>query len=325
MDFSFIVTAPTEILLFLTLPWVIFALISILCDVGVGYIDEHLLGKLDQNRRKPVDAPKQLLLISGLFGLVVSAIAFVVTVLTPLTLNLSFTSFMYAFSAGVLEVLWLIPYFYALHRAGALNATPLFQSIPIFSLLFGLLFFSEIPNGLDIVAAGFILTGGFLLNYSPELKRLDGRTVFLMLVSSSIISLGYFLFKDASNASNFITAVFGNGLGMGALSICIWVIWGPYRKQFINEIRSLNKKIIYIQAGNESLYAFSSLMNQLAIILGPTVMLVSSLGALHPFFTLILGGILVKLGFINYRNTGQAWTVKLIAIATITVGAFLIV
>ncbi len=315
------------LVLFFTLPWVIFSLGATLADVCVGYIDEWLLHKFKtEDDTDGIDAPGQLILISGLFGLVTSIITFILVFLTPLEFNFSQTTFLYAFSAGVLEVLWLIPYFYAINRSGALDATPLLQSIPIFSLIFGIVFFNEIPALAHIVAAFIILSGAFLLNYSPDLRKLEHRTIALMLSSSVVISLGYFLFKDAAIEANFASALFGNGLGMGFLSLLIWMAWKPYRDNFLQQLRTFDKKIIALQTANEGLYAFGALLNQFALVIGPSVMLVSAMNAFHPIFTLLIGMVASKLSIGRYENafSGLNKYSKIIAILAIAAGTVLI-
>lgn len=316
----------TSLIVVFTSPWVVLALLSNLCDATVGFIDEWLLKKIDTKKDTDIDAPGQLLLISGLFGLCTSLIVLIYAFLSGTDLHIFSSSFWIAYSAGILEVLWLIPYFYALNNSGALNATPLFQTIPIFSLLFGLSFFGEIPSLTHILATIIILGGALILNYSPTFHTINIRTVFLMLLASSIISLGFFFFKDAALGSNFFSALFGNGIGMGCLSIFIWMIWKPYRQQFLQRVKSFDKRILFFQTANEGLYALAATLNNLAIVLGPSVMAVSALNAFHPVFTLLVGWSLTQANFLNHKSefAGNGKYIKLIAVAIITTGAILL-
>lgn len=305
--------------------WILFALFSALADATVGYIDEWLLKNL---RTGPdIDAPGKLVLISGFFGFVVSLVALlVITVSDSYTLNVAVSSYGYAVAAGVLEVMWLIPYFYALNRDGAINTTPLFQTIPIFSLLLGLIFFGEIPVATHIAAVILIILGACLLNYSRDLKRMNVRAIQLMLVSSAIISLGFFFFKDASITGSFPTAVLGNGLGMALASTVIWTFWPPYRRQFRDFIKNVRMKVFVAQLSNEGLYTIGAVSNQLAIVLGPSVMVVSAFNAFHPIFTLLIGIVLAKRGsqdHIQAFNESSLLT-KTIAIFLIATGTIVI-
>src|SRR6056297_4063174 len=109
-------------------PWLLFALFAAFGDACVGFVDEWLLDTLekDDELEGVANAPGKLLLISGFFGFFVAMGAWVVAYLLP-TVQTSFSTSALdlAILAGIIEVLWLIPYFYALHQGGAINTTPL--------------------------------------------------------------------------------------------------------------------------------------------------------------------------------------------------------
>lgn len=313
---------------FMATPWVVLALFSALADAGVGFVDEWMLKEVSEEDSALVDAPGRLVLISGFFGFAV-ALGAALYALIPgdsFTLFVDPASLLLAIAAGVLEVVWLIPYFYALDRGGAVNTTPLFQTIPIFSLIIGLLFFAEVPLISHIIATATIIGGAVLLNYSPQTKRIDVRAIMLMLSASFVISLGFFLFKDASLGGNFVAALFGNGLGMGFLSAGIWLFYSPYREQFNTFLHNGHKRIYLLQVGNESLYTIGAITNQMAIVLGPSVMVVSAFNAFHPIFTLMISFTLAQLGFKSQasRFYGPQLRLKTIAILMIAFGTLLL-
>lgn len=310
-------------------PWIIFSLLGTLGDSSVGFIDEWLLKKLDQTPDKSAEAPGKLLLISGFFGFIVCLGAVITSSLLGdnYSLQVPRDSMLTAIGAGMLEIVWMIPYFHALNRGGAINTIPLFQTIPVFSLLFGLAFFHEIPTLTHIFATFSIVAGVGILNYSPKTKALDLRTIMLMLFASATISLSYFLFKDSSLSGNFVATLFGNGLGMGILSLLIWTTWKPYRRQFNSFIKSFNLKIFMMQASNESIYAVSTISSQFAIVIGPSVMMVSALNAFHPVFTLLIGWCLAKFGSRDHIRTleGGQMINKVLAVILIASGTIFIV
>jgi uncharacterized membrane protein len=307
MEFSALFDNLATVALLLAAPWILLALFSAFSDALVGYIDEWLLKRIKGERGSEVDAPGRLVLISGFFGLVIALGAALVSTFSgdQYTLAVPIGSLLQAVAAGALEVIWLIPYFYALQRGGALNATPLFQTIPIFSLIFGLLIFSEVPTSLHILATLIIIGGAYVLNYSPQNHRLDAITVGLMLVSSALISFGFFMFKDATLAGNFIASLFGHGLGMFAISSGIYATWTPYRRQFNDFIRNADFKVLAAQLCNEGLYSIGAIAHQLAIVLGPSVMVVSALSAFHPLFTLGIAATLAAAGSTEHRAVLQ--------------------
>lgn len=329
MEWSTSLIDLTPLFLLLLTPWIWLALVSAFTDAGVGYIDEYLLRRLAEADERTIDAPGRLVLISGFFGIVVSAGIFVFIIATNsyTLLNVSTQSYVAAFGAGVLEVMWLIPYFYALQRGGAISTTPLFQTVPIFALIIGLLFFQEVPIATHVFATVCIIAGAVVLNYSPKKHHIDGVTLGLMLLSSLIISFGFFLFKDAAITGNFTASLLGNGLGMTAVSTCIWLLWPPYRHQFNTFLRRFDWRVLSLQFANEGLYTVSALTNQLAVVLGPSVMIVSALNAFHPIFTLLIGWTLALGGSTTHqqklRGTGLrriTLAILLIAFGTILIG-----
>ena len=272
-------------------PWVVFALLAAFGDAGVGFIDEYLLKKLKHSGgRIDINAPVRLLLISGFFGVIVSMFIFSLSLMGTLP-DLAFDkkSIGLGVAAGIMEVMWMIPYFYALDRSSAINATPLFQTIPIFTLIIGIGFFAEIPSILHLIAAALILLGGIILNYSPELKALDKKTIILMITSSIVVSVQYFVFREAALAGNFTTAVFFNGIGMLIFSTVLWSLIKSFREQLKDFLRQTQYTLIPIQFFNETVYALSTMASQYAIVIGPSVMLVTSMNAFHPIFTLLIG------------------------------------
>jgi len=308
-------------------PWVLLALFSALADTCVGFIDEWLLTKVESGDSQ-ADAPGRLVLLSGFFGFVVCAGAAVVLgVHTQYSLQIPAVSLYFALLAGIIEVLWLIPYFYALERAGAVTATPLLQAIPVFALIFGLLFFSEVPSAIHILATALIIGGAILLNYSNKLKIIDKKTILLMFLASALISVSLFFFKESESTGNFVASVFGNGLGMGIASTFIWLLWKPYRTQFNQFLKSFNKKVLFGQFANETLYGAGALAGQLAIVLGPSVMIVTAFNAFHPLFTLSGGWLLAKQGSKTHQEIfkKRERTPKIFGVLLIALGAALVV
>lgn len=106
----------------------------------------------------------------------------------------------------------------------------------------------------------------------------------------------------------------------------IWLGWKPYRNQFITFIRTADRKAIALQFVNEGLNAISLLASQMAITLGPSVMLVSAFNAFHPVFTLLIGLGLAKLGSSSHQTAldGNKFIQKSVSIGLIAVGTAIV-
>lgn len=319
---------PELLIAALALPWVLLALFAAFSDALVGFVDEWLLSSLDEGAEKEtLDPPGKLILISGFFGIVTASLIALVALFQPEILNVSSKSLGLAVLAGCIEVLWLIPYFHAIHRSGALNATPLLQTVPIFAGIIGILLYGEQPGWIEIAGILLLIGGGLALNYVPQTRRFDLKTVLLMLSASLIIALGLFVFKDAAISGTVPAAILGNGIGMFLVSLAIWFVYRPYRLQFNQFVSTLRFRTLAVQGSNEALYTMSAVAGQYAVVLGPSVMVVSAFNAFHPLFTLLIAGGLSLCGVQVYKErlAGRGLLTKSLGVILITSGALLVI
>lgn len=316
-----------KILSLLTEYWVWLSLAAALGYAIVEFIDEYLLEKI-RGKDSNVSAVGTLVLFSGFFGVMISvgfmSYAQITNSLSVLLLDPE--QMWQAMGVGALEVVWMIPYLHAIQRGGALNAAPLFQLIPVFSLLLGLFVFAEIPEDWQIVGAMTIAAGGFLLNCTKGTFKLDFQTFSLMSIASLTISLGYFLFKDVVENSNFIATSFWSGIGMFVMSIAVWWGYPPYRQQFNSFVAEKNVSVVIWQTVNEIVNSFAVIASHVAVVIAPSIMLATSLNAAHPVFILILAFIFKLLGSKKHSSAlDEGGAAKItISITLIAIGTVII-
>ncbi len=310
--------------------WVALALAAALAYAGMNFIDEWLIERLggEVEGGEETDPVGTLTIVSGLFGLIVAAVFGGYTLMAPAaTIWVGNDLIGQAIFVGMLEIVWLPFYLYATNRSGALEAAPLFQSIPVISLILGLVFFAEVPPMLHVAGAVAIVVGGTILNLVPETWKLDWRTVGLMLIASTIIAFIYFLFKDAALEGNFVATAFWGGVGMALAAVVIWLLWPPYRREFNAFAKDLDKKGVLVQLSNEIIDTFAVLASQKAVVLGPSVMAVTALNAFQPVFILLIGWVLAKRGSNKHQEalSGYEGLKKVGSIALIAIGTAIIV
>jgi hypothetical protein len=114
---------------------------------------------------------------------------------------------------------------------------------------------------------------------------------------------------------------------MGITSLIIWLIHPIYRQQFNSFIANFDRRVLVGQFANESLYSLSAISGQMAVVLGPSVMVVSAFNAFHPIFTFIIGWVLAKCGSTKHTETLKPTelTSKIVGVLLIALGAVLIV
>ncbi len=291
-----------------------------------NYIDELLLGEYEQ----PVGT---LVIISGLFGLVLTLGFASAAFLFQTTILIGNTLVLQAIGVGVLEALWVIPYLYATKRRGAVVAGPLFQMIPVVSggleYLLG-----SVPTMLHVLGSILIVGGGIILSVEEEegengetISRIDWITVGLMSLSVFLVALIYVLFRDAAEEASYTAVGFWSGIGMFLTSLTIWLVCKPYRQDFNEFCRHTNGKALSVQLFNEFLDAGGAYLNHLANLIGPSVMVVSAFNAAQPVFIGLFGlglGLLGINGFTASRGSLKVWLLIATSITLIAAGTVLV-
>lgn len=309
----------------LTEPWALLAMAASFLYAVMNHYDTYLVKEVVGSEDEH-DGVGILASVSGLFGFVTATSIALYAMFTGQSLIMEPTLVAQAAAVGALELVWLIPYLYATDRSGALESAPLFQSIPVFSLILGLLAFGEVPPVIQVVASITIVIGGGLLNLVPGSWQLEWKTIGQMLFASLVIALAYFIFKDTALEGNFVATVFWGGLSMGVTTAILLLVYRPYRRQFVSFLASPQRGKLKHQGVNEVLNALSVLLSQRAMMLGPSVMAVTALNAYQPVFVLLISWVLIKFG-VGPNNTkleGREAVKKTLAIALIALGTLLL-
>lgn len=212
--------------------WVWFALVAALGYAGVGFIDEYLLDETSDS--ESVDGVGNLVLISGFFGLVIALLTAVYAYIVDGGQSLMIAPLIrwQAVVAGSLEVVWLIPYLYAVNRSGAMNVAPIFQAIPIFTLLIGGMFFSEIPKTLHVAGSFTIVIGTFILNSGSLMGGIRGRTLVKMITGVVLLSGALFGPPLMLLASVNLT------VAVGAVGVAMLMIFAAFVKEEVFKVDS---------------------------------------------------------------------------------------
>ena len=287
--------------LLLFLPPLLFATSNIL--------DKHLTtGEGDES------SPETLLVIGGVFNMLLAIPFFIYLVVQggeifsiPLLLN------------GILftGAIWL--YLYALKLGETVSVAPWYQIIPVFGLIGGILFLNEIPSTLQFLGIFLVIFGGLAITVSKEFV-LNKKIVFLMLLSSLLISFNDVVFAYYGREIALSTALFSDILGKA--------IWGvPFL--FLYKVRSSMKLAIKdklsVQSINEILFIVGDAIFDIAKIYLP-VALVQATANTQPLFVLILSLILYKIAPRYLQEEKESMhPVRIIGIFVIVAGGICII
>lgn len=200
--------------------------------------------------------------------------------------------FLLCILTGILTLAALIPYFKALSFEDASRVIPLWQTTPLFTLLFAFIFLGERLTLNHYIGFPIILVGGILIS----IVKIEGvfrvsKAFWLMLLSSISFAVFEVTIKFIYSNVDYWTSTFYVLFGFFISSLFLLFIKN-YRKMLKELVLESKIKIITILIVGGSLTGLiGRLLCFLAITLGP-ISIISVLGGFEPLFVLIYASIL---------------------------------
>lgn len=295
--------------------WLIFALLGPAIWSINNFLDKFILDK----HVKEVGA---LTIIFSIANLIISIFIFAVYGFTIL----KFQSSLLILLAGMLQIVVFLAYFKALSLDETSRVVPLFQLIPVFTLVLGILFLGEFPTPTVLLGFLFVFIGGFILStkkITMNVLRPNPAFWYMILASLSSATIGI-LFKSVVIYNDFWTTFAYESLGVGLGGFILFLV-PTYRNQFTKTISSLDKKVYSIIVINEIIFVLGKLGPRFAFTLAP-VALVTVVNGLQPFFILIYGLFLTTFApnIIKEDISKKGLLKKFISILIIFLGIYLI-
>jgi len=265
--------------------WLLIALLAPTLWAVTNHIDKYLLNQqLDQ---RGIGA---LLTASALIGL---PCMLAIVLLRPGVLHISLFHSLMMVANGVLYIVGLLPYLYALQRDETSIIVPLFQTTAIFSYLLGLIFLDE-QLSIRQLAAVLLLVGGAViisLERKWQLVQFKADVFWLMLLAALLNAFNWFVFKYVAIQDDFWATSFWEYAGFLLTALFILLAVPPYRRDFVVAMRHGGRQMIGLSALNELIGIGAKTATNIASLLAPLA-LVSSINGLQPLFTFIYGIVL---------------------------------
>ena len=299
--------------------WIPVALLAPACWAVGNHIDKYLLARqLDQR------GIGSLMVCSALIGALVMPLILIVQ---PDVLRITPAHAAIVMLNGMLYVLGLLPYLYALQRDEASIVVPLFQTSAVFSYLLGLLVLGEDLTGWQLGAALLIICGSVLI----ALELGQRRSIFkadifaLMLLASFLNALNWLLFKVVAVQEDFWVSSFWEYAGFVLIGVLMLIFVKSYRLEFIAMMRQSKFNVLGLVGLNETMSLAAKTATNVASLMAPLA-LVSTVNGLQPLFVLIYGALLT-LYLPRYGQERLGMTIVLQKVAAMTlmiVGASLL-
>lgn len=295
--------------------WLFYALIGPAFMAINNLVDKHVLDK----HVRDIGA---FTLIYALFSAATSFLLFLIIGFLPLPP----ISLFLILSAGMIQMVVFLSYFKALTLDEASKISPLFQTIPIFSLILGALFLGEFLKNTQIVGFFLIFVGGFLLSVKKfEITALKPRSAFWLMLMASLgsASIGV-IFKFVAHLNSFWQTLAWENFGIGIAGFVLFFI-PIYRKQFLATIKILNKKVYFFILLNEIAFFVARYGLRVAFTLAP-VALVSVILGVQPLFLLLYAVLLTLFAPHILKEDIRPRTIayKLVLMSLILLGIFII-
>lgn len=297
--------------------WFLIAMLAPLLWSITNFIDKLLVSRYFKGN---VGA---MMVFSGLIGFFISAI---ILIFNFSSLFFGLQPILILIISGVIYVFSLLPYIFALDKEDTSLVVPLFQLIPIFSLLLGMIFLNEFLTHNQLIGGGIIILGAILISLDFDNKKISIKKNILVLmgVSSFGVAVYSLLFKLGTGSLNYFIASFWFYIGMGLAGFSL-LFYSPYRKQFLQVFKTNSKPVISLNFINEILNISAVVIINFALILGPMA-LVWVVNGLQPIFVFIIGFILTLTvpHIIKEKIYRKHLIQKFVAILMVVIGAIIL-
>ena len=262
--------------------WMFFAILPYALFSATNFIEKFLI-------EKKIRYPSAMVILGGLltFGLGVILLALRRFHVLP------GVQIVYLLVSGVLNALYLLPYFRALAYDDASRVVPLFQFYPIFVLVISFLFFHERLTQSELLGFVFVTVGGFLLGLEKVEKQFFRikKSFWFMMLASFLYGMTGILFKFVTVSDYWLNMGYQSmGMGIGAMILCLY---SPFRKEFVYEMKRMKLRVLHIVFWNIAIGTAADFLTFFAITLAP-IALVTSMQGTQPVFLLLFGLILTR-------------------------------
>jgi drug/metabolite transporter (DMT)-like permease len=264
--------------------WFFIALIAPFLWAIVNLADNYLVSNFSQKEKERSSGG--LVLFSSLIGIF---IAFFIFIFTSGIFDISTSDKFLLMISGMLSIVWIILYLYALEIEETSKIVPWFLAVPVFGYILGYFFLGENLTLLQFLGSGIILFGLLIISFdfSGEKKRFKHKPLLYMLCASLIIALSGIIFKDVTLEGSFWVSSFWEYFGLGIAGLFIFLISPKHRNEFryMNEMGG--KKIFLVNIASELMTISGNLLTNFALLLAPVAM-VYLIGSFQPAIVLLL-------------------------------------
>ncbi len=295
--------------------WFVWALLNPIFFNASNYIEKFLIDKRIKN-------PVTLTILGGILYFIIG----VIILMFQKSLIIPIPQLITLIIAGVLLQFYLVPLYKALAIDDASRITPLFQFVPIFSLIMGYFFLGQKLSPQQLLGFLAILIGGFIVGSEKFEKGIfkPRKSLWYMILVCFMYATLVILFQYVVIQQNFWLSFGYKSVGAGIGSLLLF-LYPPFRKDFLAEVKPLLQSSFHALLINQACIIFGEFAESLALTMASAA-LVTIVEGTQSIFAL-LTGVILSLWFshlIKEDISKSTLLVKSAAIVIIIGGVFFI-
>lgn len=262
------------------MPWYFFAAATPVLYSVTNYIDKFLV---DKKIREPLAITAVFSLGSGILGII-----FLFFVGFP---RLGIYQTLLILVSGLLLTFYLLPYYQAMKMEDTSRVVPLFQFIPVFTLILSFVFLKETLAVKQIIGLVLVVIAGVLLSAEKIEAGIfkPRKSLWLMLLSGLMYGTIGIIFRFVSRDVGFWTILGYEYLGTGLGGIFL-LMWPKVRSAVYGESSQIKNSLGIITVNN--LLGILAQMAEVYAVTLVAVPLVNLFGAIQPVLVIIFGLVL---------------------------------
>lgn len=297
--------------------WFLIALIGSLLYASTNHIDKYLISKYLKGREVG-----SLIIFSSIFSIFALPIVYFIR---PEVFSVTLIQGFALALTGMMTVIAVLLYFYALREDEATNVVPFYQTIPIFAFILGYQILGETVTYTQAIASLVIIIGAIVLSFDLGGGRIrfKGKIVIFMLTASFLYAISSVVFKLVALEEGFWLSTFWSLVGKVILGSFFLIAIPIYKKQFFAVLKENKVRVLTLNSINETIAIIADAFVGFATLLAP-VALVLLAGAFQSVFVLLIGVILtIFLPQVSKESLAKKHIFqKVFAICIIMVGTF---
>ncbi len=296
------------------MPWYVFAAITPVFYSFAIFLDKFIV---DKKIRNPLSIIALLGMMSGIIGVIIG-------LLTGFKF-IGLTQTLLILLGGILYNWYLIPYFAAIKVDDVSRVVPLYQFLPVFTLIISTIFFKETLAFKQIIGMGLVIFAGILLS----VEKLDWRflkprkSLWLMIASCLMYGSVGLLFRFVSISASYWSMFSYEYIGAGLGGLILFAL-PNVRTDFMKDIKKFRSATGLLLADKGSGWIAQMAENYAVTLVA--VPLVNIVAGIQPAIILLMGLFFTRFfpHVIKENIQKHVLVQKIISIAIILMGLYLV-